>query len=385
VAWSPDGKKIAYSRFQPDNVLRGVDLLDLQSAKVRALGRYSDRRVAELQWLTDGHALLALYQDSWTRVQVGSISYPGGQLQPVTRDTNRYATLTLSADGKSLATVQVKTTQSLFVIPGGGTRDKTALLVFSHPQIQPLGFNWASERELLVSSTDGLVRMGSEGNDRTTLLSDQGIFTPSTCGTRYLVFSLWTTTGTQIWRTDADGSNRVRLTDGKGDVYPVCSVDSKWVYHLNNRGSTNQVWRVLLSGGKSEVVPGSVVPNSMLGVPVAISPDGKLAAYGLSLGESEQEIGLLNLASEGLAAPRLLNPDPRIASGVQFAPDGKGVAYSVRNKGVDNIWIQPLDGAPGRQITNFASDWIAEFHWSPDGKTIGVIRNHTDSDVVLLT
>lgn len=72
------------------------------------------------------------------------------------------------------------------------------------------------------------------------------------------------------------------------------------------------------------------------------------------------------------------------ASGVQFTPDGKGVAYSVRNMGVDNIWIQPLNGIPGRQIRNFASDRIAEFHWSPGGKTIGVIRNHTDSDVVLL-
>jgi eukaryotic-like serine/threonine-protein kinase len=143
---------------------------------------------------------------------------------------------------------------------------------------------------------------------------------------------------------------------------------------------------VLLSGGKSELVPGSVVPNTVFdfGGP-AISPDGKLAAYGLRLGvEYEPKIGLLNLVSEGLTPPRLLDPDPRIASGVQFAPDGKGVAYSVRNKGVDNIWIQPLDGAPGRQITNFASEPIAEFHWSPEGKTIGVIRNHTDSDVVLL-
>jgi len=142
-------------------------------------------------------------------VQVGFISYPGGQLQPVTRDTNRYSTLTLSADGKTLATVQAKTTQGLFVVSGGVTRDKTARLILSQSLSQPLGFNWASERELLVSSIDGLVRMGSAGSDRTMLLSDAGIFTPSTCGTRYLVFSLWTGTGTQIWRTDADGSNLV--------------------------------------------------------------------------------------------------------------------------------------------------------------------------------
>jgi hypothetical protein len=52
--------------------------------------------------------------------------------------------------------------------------------------------------------------------------------------------------------------------------------------------------------------------------------------------------------------------------------------------GVDNIWIHPLNGSVGRQITNFKSDEIVEFHWSPDGKTLGMLRNHTDSDVVLI-
>jgi Tol biopolymer transport system component len=80
----------------------------------------------------------------------------------------------------------------------------------------------------------------------------------------------------------------------------------------------------------------------------------------------------------------MLDADPRISSGSQFAPDGKGIAYPIRNNGVDNIWIHPLDGTPGHQITNFDSERIAEFHWSLDGKNLGVIRNHTDSDVVLL-
>jgi eukaryotic-like serine/threonine-protein kinase len=51
---------------------------------------------------------------------------------------------------------------------------------------------------------------------------------------------------------------------------------------------------------------------------------------------------------------------------------------------VDNVWVQPLDGSPGHQITNFTSENIAEFGWSPDGKTLAVARNHKISDVVLL-
>jgi eukaryotic-like serine/threonine-protein kinase len=51
---------------------------------------------------------------------------------------------------------------------------------------------------------------------------------------------------------------------------------------------------------------------------------------------------------------------------------------------VDNLWLQPLDGSSGRQISQFNSEHILAFHWSPDGKSLAVLRGHTDSDVVLI-
>jgi len=51
---------------------------------------------------------------------------------------------------------------------------------------------------------------------------------------------------------------------------------------------------------------------------------------------------------------------------------------------MDNILVQPLDGSPGHQITNFTADNIREFQWSPDGKALAVTRTHNTSDVVLL-
>ncbi|MFZ0802377.1 MAG: hypothetical protein WAN70_09435 [Terriglobales bacterium] len=85
-----------------------------------------------------------------------------------------------------------------------------------------------------------------------------------------------------------------------------------------------------------------------------------------------------------LSAPRFLGVNPHISAGPLFTIDGKAVAYPVRENGVDNIWIQPIDGSPGRQITKFDSEQILSFHWSPDGKNLGILRGHTDSDVVLL-
>ena len=50
----------------------------------------------------------------------------------------------------------------------------------------------------------------------------------------------------------------------------------------------------------------------------------------------------------------------------------------------DNLWLHPLDGSRGRQITNFPADAIQVFQFSLDGKTLGVMRTHVESDVVLL-
>jgi Tol biopolymer transport system component len=366
-----------------------VDVLDVAGGKIRKLARFDDKGLSELKWLPDGHSLLVVYQDSFTRVQIGSISYPKGQFQPVTRDANRYITLTLSSDGKTLATVQGKATQSLSFIFGAGSQTKINTLAL--PQAQVLStFNWANDGKLLVSDFASLVRMGINGKDRITLLGEPGSNSPSACGARYMVFSWMFRRGTnavRVWRADADSANPVQLTEGKQDFSPVCSVDLKWVYYVND---DSQLFRVPLNGGKSELVRGSIVPNTSGIGGFDLSPDGKLAAYALTTTAStegpadEQKIALLSLDSDRGGLQRLLNVDQRISGNVHFTPDGKAIAYPIRVNGVDNILVQPLDGSPGRQVTNFKSERISEFHWSPDGKTLGVSQFHIDSDVVLM-
>jgi Tol biopolymer transport system component len=70
---------------------------------------------------------------------------------------------------------------------------------------------------------------------------------------------------------------------------------------------------------------------------------------------------------------------------VHFSRDGKAVIYPIRDHDVENLWLQPLDGSPGKQITNFKSERIGDnFAWSPDGKQLAIIRGHINSDVILI-
>jgi Tol biopolymer transport system component len=74
---------------------------------------------------------------------------------------------------------------------------------------------------------------------------------------------------------------------------------------------------------------------------------------------------------------------PRFGS-IHFARDGKGLVYPVRENGVDNLWLQPLDGSKGKPLTDFTAEHIFDFHWSFDGKQLALVRGHTDVDVVLI-
>jgi Tol biopolymer transport system component len=81
---------------------------------------------------------------------------------------------------------------------------------------------------------------------------------------------------------------------------------------------------------------------------------------------------------------RFQEPQRPLSGAVRFTHDGKAVVYPFRDQDADNLWLQPLDGSPGKQITNFKSERINEIHWSFDGSKLAMLRGHTDSDVVLL-
>jgi hypothetical protein len=60
------------------------------------------------------------------------------------------------------------------------------------------------------------------------------------------------------------------------------------------------------------------------------------------------------------------------------------VIYPTRDKGVENLWFQPMDGSKGKALTDFTAEHIYDFQWSPDGKQLALVRGHTDTDVVLM-
>ena len=391
VAWSPNGNRIMLDIRGPGQGKSLIQLEDLASSKARTLAHFDDRPLDTLVWLPDGHGLLALYGTGIgfiDRHQIGFISASSGDFHTITSDTSNYWTLTLSGDGRTLSTVQRKDTQTLYLMPAAGFSG-------SPPDPAPAQskdaamFGWASDGGLYFGDRGSLLHMSVDGSNKTTLLSDPSsqVIHPRACfGGRYILL-IWSNHAlnnkTDVWRVDADGSNPKQLTFGATDVGESCSPDGQWAYYVSL--DTLQMFRVRVDGGVPEEVPGTsgLVNRSGIG----LSPDGKLLVFFQARKDPKMAPGRLVLVPLD-AGPKpqveFLVPDPRYASSSQFTPDGKALVYVIHDGGTDNLWLQPLDGSHGRQLTNFKGDEIQNFLHSPDGKSLGVMRTHTESDVVLL-
>src|SRR5580698_2496245 len=158
MAWSPDGKKITYAVFTLGDVLGTIKSFDVASKQEEPFASFKDELLFDIAWLPGGQWLLARYNQkgpSYVRSQIGMVSHSGGQIQPITRDTNEYDALTVSADGKTAATVQVRTAYSLSLLPGAGVQANTPL-----PQPQDVqSVAWTADGKLLVSDGQSVRQM----------------------------------------------------------------------------------------------------------------------------------------------------------------------------------------------------------------------------------
>jgi len=390
-AWSPKGDEIAYSLYSHAQGRGAIDVLNAGTGKSHRLVTLNDKFVDAIQWSPDGRVLFANYMRrganrNWG--QIGFVRDTGGDIEPITRDTNLYTTLTVSADGRTLATVLARSNATISVLSKVGRQfgDARTLLSQANEFNEVGSLSWNAEGNLLVSNSGRLSRMGAEGGIQTPLLADSSayILSPSACGKDYLVLSWGFHGGTNsfnIWRTRSDGSSPVRLTDGTDDSLPVCSPDQKWVYYADV--VSKRISRIQLDGSSKAEAVFDYPQGYFFGGPT-LSPDGKRMAVTVCcpLAEGVNEIALFDVGS--WKSPRLLPVSPFYSNIIQFSPDGKAVVYTIRENGVDNVWVQPLDGSAGHPITDFKSEQIWSFSLSPDGKSLAVLRGHYDSDVVLL-
>jgi eukaryotic-like serine/threonine-protein kinase len=381
-SWSPDGKTILIPIVQPNkDAIGGFLHVDAATGKMETGNIAADRIFYNATWIPSSNGIIVNSRQiavGSLKSQIGYMNFPDGELHPLTADTNDYEGLSLSKDGKTLAAIQSR------------LRFELSIAVISdpdHPRPVPLSsqlsiwrWDWFPNGTLLLPQSGAFKIVTPEGNEtilnsNTKYISDQ----VSVCGDgRYIVYrevGRTSAASANLWRIDADGTNEKQLTSGLNEQAPDCSRDGKWVYYVDN-GDKRFVKRIPIDGG----IPESIVHRDVFYF--SLSPDGKSVAS-IELREPDHKQALRLDSTEGGQVTYHDVDQRALPSQISFTPDGKAIAYLVREKGVDNLWLQPLDGGPYRQMTHFTKDQIFRFVFSPDGTKLALERGAEESDAVL--
>jgi serine/threonine protein kinase len=384
-AWSPDGKLIAAAELNADQTsLSSLDLFDTSTGEKQTFKK-SDMILESPVWLPDQSGILVVAsgrESNFNRDQIGLFSYPQGVYRPITNDTNSYPIISLSADGKTIATVQSQYVGTLETAPYETSGAGKPVTISSRPPTN--WFGWTPDGKLLVEQENGIFQMNADGSNRAPLLHDDfPSFGPISCDHgRYIMFASASRGGgnsINIWRADSTGGNLKQITTGTDDEPAMCSPDGKWLVYAGFDNGKFLAKKISVDGGPSTQLSEALLTCGC----VNISPDGKNIAF-QTQPTTGGEIIIKILDFETLQPVKVIERDPRAGGEIRYTSDGKTIGYPIRENGLYALWVSPVDGSPGRRVTEFESDRIADFHWSADNKTVGLLRTHNDSDVVLL-
>ena len=384
AAWSADGKTLAFCHYSPNWVLTTVPA---EGGPTQAVaGAQRSVGIADLAWLPDNHHLLVAGQfGNASTAQLYEVSLAAGAPRQITHDLANYGGVRVSADATTLVALQDQVLTTIQIAKPGKESETQSVSAGNQNSDGFSGLAWAPDGKVVyysaVNGRTDIWEAGAEGpvprritsNDGSWDLGDPAV---SPRGD-FIAFTRWDASiQTQIWRMDRDGSNLKRLSDGKQDVLPAISADGKWIVFTRLAGGKYILMKVSSEGGPASQLTdyGSRGPS--------ISPDGKWIACEY-FPEANQRTGLAVIAFVG-GQPAKIFPLPNtFQPPLRWTPDGRAVSFDNIVNGVDNIWLQPVEGGPPQPVTHFDSGKIFYFDWSRDGR-LALSRGSEPSDAILI-
>ena len=391
-AWSPDGKIILCSiatRTDNREQMQPVSIR-ISDNQMQTVFKEPWSQIWTTQWIENGRAFLMTgRQDRSTdNNQLWRVAFPSGEVTRLTNDFNDYYGVSVSNRGNGagveLTSVILNRTSQLWKVNPANSTENAAQIT-ERGGDDGYGISWArSDKVFYGSAAAGnpdIWVMNADGAVRRQLTIDTHLDSQPTVTSdgRYVVFGSLRSGIESLWRMNADGGEQTLLvSDALRE--PLAIAPNGWIYYHSTKDGA-AMWRIRVGGGQPEkLMAGKYFPS-------AVSPDGKFLAAGIRP-EAAKAYSLAVLAVEE-NSPRIIK-EFNLVEGTEFpgwlrwTPDGKSIVYVVTKKGIGNLWAQPVDGGEPKQMTNFTSERIYSFDFSPDGKQIICARGELSGHVVLL-
>jgi eukaryotic-like serine/threonine-protein kinase len=390
VAWSPDGKSIAATGGNDDDLRGQVVIVDVASAKETVLPTPDWRQVSRVAWLPDGSGLLVNAQESAgeSSNQIFFVAYPSGASRRLTNDLTSYSGLSIAPDGKSFVAIRNERRAAIWTMALDQPAKAQAITAEAASDEGAQGIAWTPDGRIVytteASGNPDIWIMNADGSRRVQLTSNKGLdISPRvTSDGRYVVFASDRDGAVRAWRMALDGSGPFRPTsDVLARPRVNLSADGKWIYYNETSGESR---RVSIDGGQYEpVLTADVIARLAEPLPVgfhepAPSPDGAFIAGHYNTARGER---IVVLPARGGAIKRLETVPPS----AQWTADGRGFIYMDVRGGTGNLIRQLVAGGEPAPITLFTSEQMFNYALSPDQKRVAAVRGQVRSDVVLIS
>jgi len=278
AAFSPDGRKLAYSKGRRvANVWRTPIFPDRPATWADAQQVTFDEAYIEMLDLSpDGHRLI-VSSDRAGNPDLWMLPAEGGAMQQLTTDPTPDWAPRWSPDGKEIAFYAYRSgNREIWVQPlgGGAARQITSSEVESivpdwSPDGREIAFYSPRSGNLdvwAVPASGGAARRVTDhpGNDSETAWSPDG---------EWLAFSSDRSGRDLLWRVPSKGGDPQKLSEAEGFL-PRWSLDGRWIYFVGLGRSAGNLWVVPAAGGRARQVTDLVGKGGRLGVN-ALATDGK--------------------------------------------------------------------------------------------------------------
>jgi WD40-like Beta Propeller Repeat len=306
--------------------------------------------------------------------------YPSGEALRISNDLSDYEYVRSSGDGKSLITIQRRTSSMVYVgdSPASLTRyTKWNLEPVSTEQTAGQKLSWTSSGKLAqidnwnhfdLTSPTGANRVRLLGNDPTVWeLSGCGL------GDQLAIRRVRDKDETNIWLFNPATSELRQITSGEFSRNPSCSPDGRWLIHQNfdRLAASLQILKIPTSGGD----PVKLASGGVYSSTHAISPDGQRFVYLRYEGDLKQRKMMFVVQKLEGDSPKQTIEAGSGAHNVGWTPDGTALTFlRDEDDGTSSLWIQPLSGGPPKRTLHFDSEpsRIIEYAWS-----LAQNRHHT--------
>ena len=375
LAWSPDGKFIAFTYKDPKEEPCKIFLVSPDTSAKHTLTSPSAEHVGDFNpaFSPDGQRVAFVRKvsvESTDKSDIYVVPITGGEPTRLTFDNTSFAGLTWSADGREIifsstragasksifSSSRAGASMSLWRIPAsGGAAERVALdgIDFWFPNVSRHGnrltYVQTSPEDAniyRIEASDTTVSKNQPAKLIASTRHDSGAqFSPDG---RRIVFHSDRSGQLEIWMCESDGTNLVQMTSlNKTAGSPRWSPDGQQIaFDFYGEGGKGDVYAISVEGG----VPRPIVTDDSDDHYPSWSADGKWIYFASDRSGDQQ---VWKVPTQGGEAVQVTRQGGRIPC---ESPDRKYVYY-IRNLGTRGLWRVPVDGGEElRVLDSFKSE-----------------------------